>query len=104
MLIVPVNAVANQTFDVQLGGQSCTLNIYQKPTGLFMDVLVNAVQIIGGVLCLNLNRIVFNAYLGFVGDFAFIDTQGSTDPVYTGLGARYVLAYIEAADLPAGIS
>ena len=57
------------------------------------------VLIIGGVICENLNRIVRSLYLGFAGDLAFIDNQGSTDPVYTGLGTRYSLAYIEADEL-----
>lgn len=100
MLIVPVQPVANQTFQVQLGGQACTLNIRQLAYGLFMDVIVNSAAIISGVVCENLNRIVRNSYLGFTGDFVFLDTQGETDPVYTGLGSQYLLVYLEEGDLP----
>jgi hypothetical protein len=35
-----------------------------------------------------------------VGDFAFWDMQGSTDPACTGLGPRYLLYYLEKPDLP----
>lgn len=100
---VPLQALPNQTVNVQLNGQSCTLNVYQKSTGLFMDVLVNDVLIIGGVICQNLNRIVRSRYLGFIGDFAFIDTQGTLDPYYQGIGTRYFLLYLlptELAPLP----
>lgn len=103
MLVVPLTSVPNQTLQVQLANQACTLNVYQFQYGLFMDVLVNGVLIIGGVSCLNFTRIVRSTYLGFIGDFAFLDTQGASDPVYTGLGSRFFLLYLEESDLPAGI-
>ena len=99
MQLVPLQAIPSQTVTVQLNGQSCTLNVYQKSTGMFMDVLVNDVLIIGGVICENLNRIVRSLYLGFIGDFAFVDTQGSLDPYYAGLGIRYFLIYFLATEL-----
>ena len=73
----------NQTLQVQLANQPCQLNVYQFAFGLFMDVYVAGTLVIAGVLCQNLNRIVRSAYLGFSGDFAFVDTQGTTDPIYT---------------------
>jgi len=97
---IPLNSIPNQTINVQLAGQSCALNVYQKSTGLYMDVLVNDVLIIGGVICENLNRIVRSLYLGFIGDFAFVDTQGSNDPYYTGIGTRYYLLYFSPSELP----
>jgi hypothetical protein len=36
---------------------------------------------------------VRDEYLGFIGDLAFFDTQGMTDPDWTGLGSRYILGY-----------
>jgi hypothetical protein len=102
MEIIPLEAVPNQTVTVNLGGQVSQVNVYQTFFGLFLDLYVNDVLIIGGVICQNLNRIVRSLYLGFSGDLAFIDNQGSTDPVYTGLGGRYSLAYLSADELPAG--
>jgi len=64
-----------------------------------MDVLVNDVLIIGGVLCEDINRIVRSTYLGFIGDFAFVDTQGNLDPYYAGIGTRYYLLYFDTAEL-----
>jgi len=40
-------------------------------------------------------------YREFQGDFMFIDTQGDSDPVYTGFESRYVLVYIPPDELPA---
>lgn len=99
MQLIPLNAIPNQTVAVQLNGQSCTLNVYQKSTGMFMDVLVNDVLIIGGVICENLNRIVRSLYLGFIGDFSWVDTQGTNSPYYTGIGSRYYLLYLNPNEL-----
>lgn len=101
MLIVPVQPVPNQTLQVQLAGQPVVLNVYQLAYGLFVDVLIGPDPVIGGVICQNRNRIVRDAYLGLVGDLAFVDTQGDVDPVYTGLGSRFLLAYLEEADVAA---
>lgn len=101
MQVVPLVAVPSQKLQALLGGQVCQISVYQKSTGLFIDLYVNDVLIIGGVICQNDNRIVRSVYLGFIGDLAFTDTQGSDDPDYTGLGTRWQLCYIEAADLAA---
>jgi len=102
MMIVPVQSLPNQTLQTQLNGQACTLNIYQFAYGLFMDVYVGAELLVAGVICQNMNRIVRDLYLGFVGDFIWFDTQGSSDPIYMGLGSRFILVYLAPADLPAG--
>lgn len=102
MLIVSTQAVPSQTFSVGLGGQQCRLNIYQRLTGLYMDVFVNngATAIIGGVICESFNRIVRDLYLGFIGDFIWIDNNGTQlDPNYLGLGTQFSLAYLMPTDL-----
>jgi len=101
MQIIPVQDVPAQTFDILLGGQQCTINIYQKSTGLYLDVSETGVPVVAGVACQNLNRIVRDEYLGFTGDLIWQDTQGSSDPTSPGLGARYQLYYLEAADVAA---
>lgn len=97
--IVPLDAVASQEVTIPLGNQVCQLKVYEKFYGLFMDVSVNDTLIIGGVICENKNRIVREAYRGFVGDFCFIDTQGDEDPSYDGIGTRFFLSYLSEADL-----
>lgn len=95
MLNVPIQPVPSQTLAVVLNNQSCRINIYTKRQGLFFDLYVANAPIVTGVISLDANRLVRDAYLGFIGDMAFFDTQGSSDPVYTGLGTRYVLLYLE---------
>lgn len=103
MQIVPLDAVAAQKFTISLSNQACQIELYQKVQGLFINISVNDVLIIGGVLCLNQVRIVRDLYLGFAGDFFFNDSQGSDDPVYTGLGTRFSLIYVSPEELPAGV-
>jgi hypothetical protein len=99
MLIIPLQPVPSQTLTVSLAGQSCRVNTYQKGTGLFVDLYVNDALIIGGVIAENANRIVRDAYLGFVGDLAFFDQQDErADPNWTGLGSRWLLFYLEAGE------
>jgi hypothetical protein len=100
MLIVPVQSVPNQTLSILLANQLCRLTLKTRWFGLFMDVSVNDAPIVQGVICQHWNRIVRSAYLGFVGDFAFWDTQGKFDPTFSGLGSRYLLYYLEKSDLP----
>ena len=55
--------------------------------------MVNDVLIVAGMICLDRVRIVRHEYLGFIGNLVFIDTQGTSDPEYTGFGSRYLLIY-----------
>ncbi len=103
MQIIPTQAVPSQTMAVNLNNQLCRVNVYQRRSGLYLD-LYNAATtpptlIIGGVLCEDRNRIVRSAYLGFDGDLTFYDTQGADDPDYTGLGDRFLLAYLTEGDV-----
>lgn len=100
-LLIPVKPVPRQTLQIVLDDQSCVIEIFQMPFGLFVSLSVNGSLIVASVIALNETRIVRSRYLGFLGDLAFQDLQGSSDPVYTGLGDRYVLNYIQQSELPA---
>jgi hypothetical protein len=100
MQIVPTQAIPNQGIQVSLANQTVALSIFQTDYGLFMNVASNGFPIVNGVLCEDVNRIVRDAYFGFIGDFVWYDTSGAgDDPIYTGLGNRFVLVYLEASDL-----
>jgi len=101
MQSIPIKAVANQTLVVALNNQNCQLNVYQKSTGIFVDLYKDNALIIAGVLARNLRLIVMGKYLGFSGDLVFFDNQGTRDPEYSGLGDRYSLFYILASEIPA---
>jgi hypothetical protein len=114
MKIVPIVAKPNQTQQIVLDGQNCSIEISSHDGYTYTDgislvtaqsylsftLLLNGVEITTNALVLNLKRVLINRqYLGFVGDFMFVDTQGVLDPQYTGLGTRWVLVYLEASDL-----
>lgn len=109
-LIVPLTAVPAQTLSVSLNGQGCNISVYALEIDdgepLFIDLYVGQNLIIGGVLCRNNVFIQQTPYLGFIGDLRFVDTQAGpgvppTDPVYTGLGSRYILVYSTPAEIAA---
>lgn len=114
MQIVPLSPVPDQTLQIVLGGQNCVISIYTlngysmvadnnldvPQSFLYFDLAVNGAQITNTVICLDRDRLLLSrAYLGVVGDFMFVDTQGSSDPQASGLGSRYQLLYLEASDL-----
>jgi hypothetical protein len=91
--VVPLLTLPSQRLTVQLNGQSCDINVYQGIAGLYVDLGVNGSLVIGGVIAYDRNKIVRDPYLGFVGDIAFWDSQGTQDPDWTGLNQRYYLGY-----------
>ncbi|MBF0858159.1 hypothetical protein HKD24_02895 [Gluconobacter sp. LMG 31484] len=95
---IPLAATASQTLNVILNQQLVRLDVYQRSTGLYMNVWINDAQVVAGAICQNLNPVVHADYLGLGGDFMFVDTQGSDDPAYDGLGARYVLTFVETGN------
>lgn len=96
--VIPLSAIAAQSVNVVVSQQVLRLDIRQRSTGLFIDVWCNGVQVLCGVLCRDRTWIVRDGYFGLPGDFAFLDVEGTSDPSYDGLGARYVLTYVEGQD------
>jgi len=116
MQYVPLQAQPSQTLQIVLNGQQCGIALYSKTgyaysddpvesfqnpnTNLYFDLTVAGEPITSCAICLYSKRLLINRqYLGFVGDFAFIDTQGTNDPQWEGLGTRYQLLYLAPADL-----
>ena len=95
MVVIPLVATPSQTLSVLLGGQNCNIRLYEKSTGVFFDLDVDSTPVASGVICRDRLMLVRRAYLGFVGDLVFCDTQGTDDPDSTGFGARFQLVYIE---------
>ncbi|VVD90469.1 hypothetical protein PCO31110_01592 [Pandoraea communis] len=98
MRTVPLQALASQAITIILGGQNCRIKVDQKRTGMFFSLWINNVALVTSVQARDRTLLVRQPYLGFVGDLSFFDTQGTDDPEYQGLGTRWFLNYIEAAD------
>lgn len=105
MQVIPLYPLPSQSFRVLLGDQDCRITVYEKkrypgPAGvitgpmLFMNIEVNGTTILNGVPCVCGVPIVIDNYLEFDGDLTFYDTLGTSDPVSSGLGTRWFLAYL----------
>jgi len=99
MITVSLEAVKEQTVNVALNQQQCSIRLVQRESAIYMDLSVNNVPLIQGVPCLYANKMVRYSYLGFSGDLVFLDTQGTSDPEYSNLGGRYKLFYMTEAEL-----
>lgn len=95
--VIPLEAVPAQTMNIVLAGQNCQLALTTLATGLYFTLTADGVSICINTICRNVAHLLEDrGYLGFVGDFAFVDQQGDADPEYTGLGTRWLLLYNDA--------
>lgn len=94
MITIPLAAVPSQTLSVILGGQPCKIAVYQLSSGVFLDLTVTGVLLVSCAICRDRTAVLRYPYINFVGDLAFVDTQGSSDPDYTGFGTRFQLGYL----------
>lgn len=99
MQLIPLTALPNQTINIVLGSQNCTIKVFQKSTGVFIDLLVNDAPIAQGVLVLDRVKLIRVDQTVFIGDLAFYDSQGLEPPYYTGFGTRWNLLYIESSEI-----
>lgn len=93
MLQIPLQAVPSQFTKVVLGRQNFQILLQQKEQGLFVDVNVDGVDVVTGVIARDNDDLLCRKYTGVIGILKFLDLQGSTDPHHTGLNSRYVLVY-----------
>lgn len=104
MQVIPLLPVPSQVVSFIANGQSVVVSLRQLAFGLYMDLQSDDAEVVGLVICENLNRIVRDLYFGFLGDFVFYDNTGQgQDPFYTGLGAQFSLIYIGPDELPPGV-
>lgn len=95
MFKIPLIATPSQSLSVQLGAQNCEITVSQKyEGGVFLTLRADGQDIVTNSLCRNLVSVVRQDYLPFSGELAFVDTQGASDPDYTGFGTRFQLAYV----------
>ncbi len=99
MILIPVQPIPQQTLTVNVAGQSAQIALRQNGSNIYLDLIADSVSIVNSRICRDRQRLLLNAaYHGFEGDFTFIDSQGTDNPFYTGLGLRYNLYYIGAGE------
>lgn len=67
---------------------------------LFMDLMVNNVQLFSGLAVRGQTLLEPKAYLGFSGGLMFVDTQGFNDPSWDTLNTRYWLIFFSETNIP----
>lgn len=99
MIRIPIQAVPNQTLSITLARQNVQLALRQNGDSVYLDVTANSKSIVRTRVCRDRQRILLDVrYLGFIGDFAFVDTRGGLDPQYYGLDSRFQLFYLAATE------
>lgn len=95
MMNIPLQPVPIQTLAVTLARQPVQIALRQNGDSIYFDLINNGSYVVRTRVCRDRQRLLLDAaYHGFAGDFAFVDTQGTDDPQFAGLGSRYLLAYL----------
>lgn len=96
---IPLRAVPNQSLQIVLGGQNCTLRLYTREAAeaehLFCDLAVARELIISGIICQDMTPLVPYRHLAFEGQLFFVDMQGDEAPNWRGLNERWRLVRLE---------
>ena len=90
---IPLDNLPNQSFEIQLGNKNCQFEFITRGVFMFMNLSVNRVPQINGVICLNGVNLIQYDDIDFDGKLYFKDTQGNLDPIYYGLNDRWLLVY-----------
>jgi hypothetical protein len=89
---LPLSATPAQAFESQVAPDKLakiSLRTFGRKLYFTLDGVVS------NRVCRNGARLLVDAqYHEFGGDFMFVDTQGSNDPEWFGLGSRYLLVYL----------
>lgn len=93
LIEIPMNSVPNQEILIRVSGIACTVTLRNFSTGLYFSLVANGAALCENVLCVDRSPLLRAAYMGFPGDFCFIDTVGQDAPEVWGLDARWRLVY-----------
>jgi hypothetical protein len=89
---IPLSAAPSQAFESQVAPDRLA-KISLRTFGANLYFTLDGV--VSNRVCRNGARLLADAqYHEFGGDFMFVDTQGAHDPVWPGLGSRYLLVYL----------
>lgn len=98
MKYIPISAVPCQKMDITLSQQECVISIYQKSGLIYLDLIVSGAPVTYASLARDRVKLVRSIYKHFIGNLMFVDTQGESDPAYTGFNSRWLLIYLEDGD------
>lgn len=103
---IPLRATGNQTLQVVLEDQNCSLRLYTRSLSdgvetLFCDLSIDQDPVFYSCPCLDGLPMPLYAWLGMTGQLVFIDMEGDEAPHWSGLGSRWKLLYMSPAEADA---
>lgn len=91
--VIPLRAEPNQSFSIELDGHIVDFEFLTRGVFLYMNLTVDSVNKVNGIICLNNSNLLLYPNFGVNGKLYFKDTQGNLDPIYYGLNDRWLLIY-----------
>ena len=98
MMTVPLRQEPNQSLQIVLGEQNCTLRFISRGVNLYCDLAIDQTVMCSGFICLNLVGFMLYVYLSFRWLLYFVYMFGYVDPHWSGLGDRFQLVYVEEGE------
>ena len=90
---IPLQAVPVQKAAFTLGGQEITVSLLPRLGRLYATVFADGLPVVRERICRHAVPLANEAYCPLNGELFFIDTAGSSDPVWQELGSRFILVY-----------
>lgn len=95
MYEIPLDAIPYQTVSFMIGDKAVTVSLRQLGTSLYTSLWVDGEMINSNIRATNGGHICVFPTSEISTDLRLIDTVGSEDPQYDGLGSRWLLVYGE---------
>lgn len=104
MLEIPLIAFPDQELLITLGGQNCTISVYQRDDYTYLDLIVGQETIVQGAICMPITAIVQKP-ANFRGQLYMWDSTSPDDAQalakWEELGTRFKLVYATEDELNA---
>lgn len=78
MIEIPLTSYPDQELQIDLGGQACTIRVFERAGFMYMDLTVRRTKILKGTLCQPTTPIIPRTVRGFSGQFYVIDDAAAT--------------------------
>ena len=90
---IPMQAIPAQVLKATIALQNFTIELNQKGENLYFTLSIDNATVVSYVICRDAVSLVPENVI--IGQFAFVDTKGNSDPYYSELGSRYKLAWYD---------
>ena len=78
MIEIPLTPYPDQALQIDLGGQACTIRVFERAGFMYMDLTVRCTKTLKGALCQPTTPIIPETVRGFSGQFYVIDDAAAT--------------------------